>query len=902
MHKVGQRWFSEAEPELGLGIILQIEHKFLDVGFPAANETRKYGIKTAPLKRVSYQVGDSIQTEDGHTLEVEDVQENEGVLFYLCQGQVIPEMSLKSALSFTRPQDKLFAGNIDNYHMYLLRYESTMAMRRYQLFPHKGMLGSKVSLLPHQLYLVDQLTNRPYARAMLADEVGLGKTIEAGLILKSQVLQDKVKRCLIIVPDSLVYQWFIEMFKKFGLRFHTISDNNELEVEANDFNQGAHYIVGLRRLMNTPELQEELLEQNWDMLIVDEAHQIRWTPEQASAEYQLVKVLSEKIQSMLLLSATPEILGKQGHFARLHLLDPQKFSDYDSFIQQEKSYGELIPTIKNIINDEYEQKDLLHFFNEDEINHFTNKDEILSALLDRHGTGRVYFRNTRENMEKNHQSFPKRLSHPHPIEIEGKIEDKFVFAHKVNLLKDLMESHPQDKILVITHSRQLVQKIQKTLSKLTNAKMAMFHSEQSLMERDRQAAYFADPDGANLLLCTEVGSEGRNFEFAKHLFLMDIPKVADQLEQRIGRLDRIGQQNDINIHIPYIKNTFEELLFHWYSEVLKSFKEAPKGASRLHQEFKDRIHQLIEAPYDAKATFAFLEDASKRYQAMKLALSQGHDLLLDLNSYRPQEANKILSEIREFTQDNDLRAYLLQVFDAIGVHTEELNNNSDYIRPTDTMLIPAYPGLSNDGVSVSYNRDFCLKRDDIEFMSWENPLAQGSLELFMTTELGNMTVTSHQGHLQNTAAIEFIFKLDVHDNLGSRAYHYLPLTPIRVLLTTTGSDITKELPKKKCDAVCVQASKEQSQQVTQIPRDQFKLLMDKAQQIALKRSIKYREKANEELNHQFGLAIDRLNDLARVNGLVSKDEIEQLKLSQQKLIAKIKDAEVAIDAIRIILP
>ena len=94
-----------------------------------------------------------------------------------------------------------------------------------------------------------------------------------------------------------------------------------------------------------------------------------------------------------------------------------------------------------------------------------------------------------------------------------------------------------------------------------NVKTTLFHEGLSLIARDRNAAYFAEDDGARVLFCSEIGSEGRNFQFAHHLVLFDLPLNPDLLEQRIGRLDRIGQQADIKIYIPYIQDSGQEVLF-----------------------------------------------------------------------------------------------------------------------------------------------------------------------------------------------------------------------------------------------------------------------------------------------------------------------------------------------------
>ena len=91
-------------------------------------------------------------------------------------------------------------------------------------------------------------------------------------------------------------------------------------------------------------------------------------------------------------------------------------------------------------------------------------------------------------------------------------------------------------------------------------RMAAFHEGLTLVQRDRSAAWFADPDGARLLICSEIGSEGRNFQFCHHLVMFDLPQHPDQLEQRIGRLDRIGQESDVEIHVPVVAGSAIEVL------------------------------------------------------------------------------------------------------------------------------------------------------------------------------------------------------------------------------------------------------------------------------------------------------------------------------------------------------
>src|SRR5690606_38314233 len=129
-----------------------------------------------------------------------------------------------------------------------------------------------------------------------------------------------------------------------------------------------------------------------------------------------------------------------------------------------------------------------------------------------------------------------------------------------------LSENPDDKILLITARKADVFALQEVLPTLTTALFASFHENLTMTTRDKNAAWFSRPDGARLLICSEIGSEGRNFQFAKHLVLFDLPEDPGVLEQRIGRLDRIGRKGDVRIHVPYVRGTSQEILFRWHHE------------------------------------------------------------------------------------------------------------------------------------------------------------------------------------------------------------------------------------------------------------------------------------------------------------------------------------------------
>src|SRR6185503_13008343 len=129
-----------------------------------------------------------------------------------------------------------------------------------------------------------------------------------------------------------------------------------------------------------------------------------------------------------------------------------------------------------------------------------------------------------------------------------------------------------------------------------------FHENLTLVQRDRNAAWFAEENGARILLCSEIGSEGRNFQFSHHLVLFDLPLDPELLEQRIGRLDRIGQASEIQVHVPYVVGSSHEVLACWYQQGLNSFEKNLAGGRALLDMFGARVHDLAQDFHETEAT------------------------------------------------------------------------------------------------------------------------------------------------------------------------------------------------------------------------------------------------------------------------------------------------------------
>ncbi|MCF6319994.1 MAG: SNF2-related protein, partial [Proteobacteria bacterium] len=309
----GQRFISQTEQELGLGSVEEINHRMVKLVFNAVNESRVYAKDNAPISRIVFAIGDKIPAKAGWTLNVESVQELNGLVIY--QGidengddVLLPETEIADTIKLDRPVERMFSGHLDSNKWYNLRQLALSKRNELQQNPLYGLLGCRTSLLKHQLFIAHSVAKRFSPRVLLADEVGLGKTIEAGLIIHQQLLKNRSKRVLIVVPESLVHQWMVEMLRRFNLHFSVYSEEQCQGIEessrfATPFESSQLAIVPLQFLLNRPARASQLLRTQWDLLVVDEAHHLQWSQDEVSPEYDLVASLAKAIRGVLLLTA-----------------------------------------------------------------------------------------------------------------------------------------------------------------------------------------------------------------------------------------------------------------------------------------------------------------------------------------------------------------------------------------------------------------------------------------------------------------------------------------------------------------------------------------------------------------------------------------------------------------------
>ncbi|MDU3056235.1 MAG: RNA polymerase-associated protein RapA, partial [Escherichia coli] len=296
---LGQRWISDTESELGLGTVVAVDARTVTLLFPSTGENRLYARSDSPVTRVMFNPGDTITSHDGWQMQVEEVKEENGLLTYIGtrldteeSGVALREVFLDSKLVFSKPQDRLFAGQIDRMDRFALRYRARKYSSEQFRMPYSGLRGQRTSLIPHQLNIAHDVGRRHAPRVLLADEVGLGKTIEAGMILHQQLLSGAAER--VLFDDERYAEAQHDAYNPF--------DTEQLVICSLDF---------ARR---SKQRLEHLCEAEWDLLVVDEAHHLVWSEDAPSREYQAIEQLAEHVPGVLLLTATPEQLGMESHF------------------------------------------------------------------------------------------------------------------------------------------------------------------------------------------------------------------------------------------------------------------------------------------------------------------------------------------------------------------------------------------------------------------------------------------------------------------------------------------------------------------------------------------------------------------------------------------------------------
>jgi ATP-dependent helicase HepA len=933
---IGQRWISEAEPELGLGKIVEIDTRSVQVAFPASDTVRRYAIDNAPLRRVRFRPGDRVSAGSGRSIRVTEVVESGGLLCYRGEGKEITENELSERTGFSTPRERLLGGRVDPNPLFDLRYRTLVMRHQSRSATVRGFLGGRVDLIPHQFYIAREVAGRQAPRVLLSDETGLGKTIETGLVLHRLVISGRVGRVLILLPESLVHQWFVELLRRFNLIFKIYDEPACRDLEKsrpgdNPFLEDQFILSSIDVAAGSLHRADQVASAPWDLVIVDEAHHLKIT----SPGYALVEALAGRVSGLILLTATPEQLGQASHFARLRLLDPHRYRDLETFDRETRDYQQIADLASAVMDGQplsgNQQRQLSqHLWGDDTpkkavkinalLDRTKNRQRIIEDLIDRHGIGRVVFRNTRRRI----QGFPPRRIHLVPLDPDpgaprhlsdlaaafdaenggppAPAPPDYDADPRVAWLADFLRAHNRDKVLLICRSVEKARNLNAALEKRIFVRSALFHEALSLIHRDRNAAWFADPRGARILICSEIGSEGRNFQFARHLVLFDLPLDPEQLEQRIGRLDRIGRTTPVEIHVPYLRGSVHEVLARWFHHGLNAFGQVLAGGRQILDRFGPAAGALaLNFHRRAETREAVLNRLVEKSAAFKETLGRrlekGQDRLLDMCAFRPDRAATVIDQVEKMDRDPALERFMTDVFETFGIDVEPLAPRTSRLRPA-RHFDASFPGFRGEEMVVTFDRATALVREDITFLTRDHPMVTEAMELLLGSDRGNAAVARWSAPGAPALLLEAVFVLECVAPPGLHLDRFLPPTPIRVVVDHQGNDTPPPV-----DPVFKDLSDKEKNRLLETPglvQEVLPQMLAASRLLAGKQRDRFLLESARQVGERLDREIDRLRALSRVNPGIREEEIQLAGEQKAGLEKEIQRARLRLDALRLI--
>lgn len=801
------------QPEWGTGHLLGFEEEGVRavVAFPARENGTPILVsaKGGALVHATLVAGDGVRTAKGKTGVV--TQEEEG-------GRGLKRYSLKlddgtedelpeTELRALPPKPDLIAvmkeGRIADAKNFLLR-RATLKLddeRRNDAFG--ALLASRVMVKPHQVGVVQRVLSSRRPRFVLADEVGLGKTIEAGMIFSALRLAGLARRVLVVAPAHLTVQWLVELFHKFNQLFTLMdSERHENSLDAaptvNPWARFDLVVTSLELLQRTEQFREEAgaPEAWWDLVIIDEAHHLK-----GERAFEAAQALAKNSYGLLLLTATPMQLDPAEYQSLLTLIDPVIAPSVKEFEARLSRQEELSVAVRGLLEGKQTATAVKalsrRFPNDEALQEIDDPDVMLNHLAETYSLSDRLIRNRRVRVG----GFSARKLHVHKVtlpadEVKARqsvldalakdgtvrgaalanlvrrlesspaafqgalIANKALHGLKVSLperdakftafvsvLKGIWAKEKSAKVLIFTEARDTLERLQTRL-RHEHLEALGYHGELPMVDRDRQVARFRDPEGPKLLICTEVGGEGRNFQFAHHLVHYDLPWSPATVEQRIGRLDRIGQTQNVDIHVFDVEDTFSADVLTVLRDAVGVFGETVGGLDAVLEEVEPRLTELALAP--AKERAAYVLELTARVTAARKQVKQAYDPLLDLRSFdedavielvQRAEAridheagddetldDRLLGLARDL--DERLEENITELADRIGVKVDtdqEVDAFQAAFHFGQALSVEALPGFDitqERTVLGTFWRDTAVEQEEIEYFATGHPLVE----------------------------------------------------------------------------------------------------------------------------------------------------------------------------------
>jgi ATP-dependent helicase HepA len=693
--------------ELGIGRVTALEGRVVVVEFPDRNTTLRLAADTDAL----------VPAADGGAAQ---------------------ERSLLEQLAL---------GDVDDAADFLVRLDILRLKKIREADGLGSFLGGRVRLYPHQLYVAERATRADPVRWLLADEVGLGKTIEAALILNRLVHTQRVERCLVVAPEALTVQWLGELWRKYHHVF-TLLDAKRLGDVERDFGAGfnpfdAHRraVIGLESLIANPALTEAAVRAGIDLLVVDEAQRLRRPPgHPGEPGYRAIAPIAALGRHVLLLSATPLEDDAHGFFRLLQLLRPDEFPE-ESSVESRLESGEPLPACTSS----------------------TRRSDIgglpprigmpvdLDAAGSRHRA--VVEAAVRAEPAVNAVARRRKVDRIRRALASGAALHAVLKAtERAALQAEAMDvSDPRvewlvaqapawraagEKTLVFVEHRETLEMLRVVLSHRAQLATGAFHEELSAARRDTEVARFREQQGPSLLISTEAGGEGRNFEFCRRLILFDLPWKPTAVEQRIGRLDRIGRR--IPVEVVYFRPPagigldVVHLL-----ESVGVFQEPLAGLEPQLGHIEQAIEDTALEP-GAVLTPAQIDALLDAARSARTRIREAAYQQLHREPYRAELAASILARVPAELDSLNEQA-VATACARLGFTIERPRGRLYSIEIGNHSLVDNLPGVPGGSSFIgSFDREEAVEDETVDFFASGHPLVEGVFALFEDSGIGRV--------------------------------------------------------------------------------------------------------------------------------------------------------------------
>lgn len=386
--------------------------------------------------------------------------------------------------------------------------------------------------------------------------------------------------------------------------------------------------------------------------------------------------------------------------------------------------------------------------------------------------------------------------------------------------------------------------------------------------------------------------------------MFDLPSNPDLLEQRIGRLDRIGQTEIIQLHVPYFEDSAQALLYNWYKEGMNAFEHTCITGRVIFDHYGDDILTLaLSAQWHSEEATQLVAKSHEKHLAIKAELESGRDKLLELNSSGQGRALELVDKLARLDRQFTLPQFMFQVFDVFGVQQDDKADNALALNPTEHMLNANFPCLPDDGTTITFDRETALQNENYQLITWDHPMVRGVIDLLASDDIGNASI----GILKNPALpvgtffLECIFTIEATAPANLQLGRYLPTTPVRVLVDKSGLNLAQKVSEEVLDSQLTPVKKQVALQLVKALKAQIPALVEKAENHAEKQVADIQEKALKNMHSTLDEEFERLTALSKINPSVRKEELDFIKLQQNELSHYIDKAQLKFEAVRMIV-